>query len=102
MRRYGVETNYIKLVETNLNKVATIYIDGSPKYSGNISWFINSTRPGKTHKIPNFIFEGREGNHVSVCATESLVPGEELLIDYNLNRIDAGIAIMGVIILYNI
>ena len=85
-----------------MNKGATMDIDGRPKYSKNIARFINSTRPRTTHKLPNFIFEGSEGNHVFVCATKSLVVGEELLIDYNLNRIDAGIAIMGVIILYNI
>ena len=79
-----------------------MYIDGRPKASRNIAGFTNSTRPGKTHKLPNFIFEGSEGNHVFVCATKSLVVGEDLSIDYKLNRIDARIAIMGVIILYNI
>ena len=79
-----------------------MYIDGRPKASRNITGFINSTWPGTTHKLPNCIFEGCEGNHVFVYATKSLVVGEELLIDYNLNRIDVGIDIMGVIILYNI
>ena len=75
-----------------------MYIDGKPKASRNITGFINSTRPGTTHKLPNCIFEGREGN----CVTKSLVASEELLIYYNLNRIDVRLAIMGVIILYNI
>ena len=79
-----------------------MYIDGRPKDSKNFTWFINSTWPGTTHKIPICIFEGHEINHVFVYATKSLVAGEELLIDYNLNRIDVGISIMGVIILYNI
>ena len=55
-----------------------------------------------TNKQPNCIFEGCEGNFVFVCATKSIVVGEELLIDYSLNRIDAGVAIMGIIFLYNI
>jgi hypothetical protein len=46
-------------------------------------------------KQPNFIFEGCEGNHIFVCATKTIVPGEELLIDYNLNQIDGGGAIWG-------
>jgi hypothetical protein len=41
-----------------------------------------------TTKKPNCIFEAREGNRIFVCATKTIVPGEELLIDYNLNRID--------------
>ena len=79
-----------------------MYIDGSPNASRNITGFINNTRPGTTHKLPNCIFEGREENCVFVCATKSLVVGEDLSINYNLNRIDAGLAIMAVIILYNI
>ena len=79
-----------------------MYINGRTKYFRNIAGFINSTRPGTTHKLPNFIFEGREGNRVFICATKSIVVGEELLDDYNLNRLDVGIYIMGVIILYNI
>jgi hypothetical protein len=47
-----------------------------------------------TNKNPNWIFEGHEGNCVFVCAIKSIVVGEELLIDYNLNRIDTYIAIM--------
>ena len=68
---------------------STMYIDGRPKASGNIAGFINNTRPVKTTKKPNCIFEGREGNRIFVCAIKKIAPGEELLIDYNLNRIDA-------------
>ena len=50
--------------------------------------FINNTQPGSTLKQPNCIFESREGNHVFVCAIKSIVAGEELLIDYNLNRVN--------------
>jgi hypothetical protein len=102
MRRYRVAANYIQLVDNNQNKGATMYIDGRPKSSGNIVGFINSTRPVETTKQPNCIFEGREGNHIFVCATKTIVPGEELLIDYNLNRIDGGGATMGVNILHTI
>jgi hypothetical protein len=79
-----------------------MYIDGRPKASGNIVGFINSTRPETTTKQSNFIFEGRQGNCIFVCATKSIVAGEELLIDYNLNRIDGGDSAMGVNILYTI
>jgi hypothetical protein len=50
-----------------------------------------------TNKRPNCVFEGREGNRVFVCAIKSIVAGEELLIDYNLNRIDTDVAIMGAV-----
>ena len=86
--RYRVAANYIQLLDNNQNKGATMYIDGRPKATGNIVVFINSTRPMKTTKKPNCIFEAREGNRIFVCATKTIVPGEELLIDYNLNRID--------------
>ena len=79
MQRYGVAVYYIQLPDTNLNKVATMYIDGRPKSFENIVEFINSTRLGTTHKLPNCIFEGHEGNHVFVCTTKSLVAGEELI-----------------------
>jgi hypothetical protein len=85
MQRYRVAANYIQLVDNNQNKGATMYIDGRPKPIGNIVGFINSTRLVETTKKPNFIFEGREGNRIFVCATKTIVPGEELLIDYNLN-----------------
>ena len=42
----------------------------------------------ETTKKTNCIFEGCEENHIFLCATKTIVPGEELLIDYNLNRID--------------
>jgi hypothetical protein len=41
-----------------------------------------------TTKKPNCIFEACEGNRIFVCATKTIVPGEELLINYNFNRID--------------
>ena len=56
----------------------------------------------ETTKKLNCIFEGREGNLIFVCATKTIVPGEELLIDCNLNRIDGGGAAMGVNILHTI
>jgi hypothetical protein len=102
MQRYEVSANYIQLVDNNQNKVETIYIDGRPKAIGNITGFINSTRPVEKTKKPNFIFAGHEGNHTFVCATKTIVPGEELLIDYNLNRIYGGGAAMGVNILHTI
>ena len=79
-----------------------MYIDGRPKATGNIEGFINSTQPIETTKKPNFIIEGCERNCIFVCATKTIVPGEELLIDYNLNRIDGGGATMGVNILHTI
>ena len=75
-----------------------MYIDGRPKASGNIAGFTNSTRPGTTNKQPNCIFEGRERNRVFICTIKSITAGEELLIDYNLNRIHTDIAIMGAVI----
>ena len=81
MQRYRVASNYIQLMDNIMNKGATMYIDGRPKASGNITWFINGTQLGTTHKLPNCIFEGREGNCVFVCATKTIVLGEELLID---------------------
>ena len=65
-----------------------MYMDGRPKTIGNIAGFINSTQPGSTLKQPNCIFDSREGNGVFVCAIKSIDAGEELLIDYNLNRVD--------------
>ena len=79
-----------------------MYIDGRPKATRNITGFINSTRPVATTKKLNCIFEARKGNRIFVCATKTIVPGEELLIDYNLNRIDGGGATMGVNILHTI
>jgi hypothetical protein len=83
--------------DNDQNKGETIYIDGRPKATGNIVGFINSTRPVTTNKKPNCVFEGREGNHVFVCAIKSIVVGGELLIDYNLNQIDIDVSIMGAV-----
>jgi SET domain-containing protein len=79
-----------------------MYIDGRSKSTRNIAAFINSTQPVATTKKPNCIFEGCEGNRIFVCATKTIVPGEELLIDYNLNRIDGWGEAMGVNILHTI
>ena len=87
--------NYIQLKENDQNKGENIYIDGRPKAMGNIGGFINSTQPVTTNKWPNWLFEGREGNHVFICAIKSIAGGEEILIDYNLNGIDIDVAIMG-------
>ena len=65
-----------------------MYIEGRPKATGNIVGFINSTQPGSTIKKLNCIFKAREGNCVFVCAIKSIVIGEELLINYNMNRVD--------------
>ena len=88
MRRYGLSVNYIQLKDKAQNKGATMYMDGRPKTTGNIAGFINSTQPRSTLKKPNCIFESHEGNCVFVCAIKSIAVGEELLIDYNLNRVD--------------
>ena len=72
-------------------------MDRSPKTSGNIARFINSTQPGSTLKQPNCIFESREGNHVFVCAIKSIAAGEELLINYNLNYVDTNTVSMVVV-----
>ena len=88
MRRYGLLANYIQLKDKAQNKGAMLYMDGRPKTSSNIAGFINSTQIGSTLKQPNCIFESREGNRVFVCAIKSIAAGEELLIDYNLNRVD--------------
>jgi hypothetical protein len=88
MHRYRVAANYIQLLDNNQNKGATMYIYGRPKATGNITGFINSTRPMETNKKPNCIVEAHKGNRIFVYATKTIVPGEELLIDYNLNRKD--------------
>ena len=95
MRRYGVATNYIQLAEHNKNKGATMYIDGIPKASENVASFVNSTQPVTATKKPNCEFEGREEHHIFVCATKTILPGEELLIDYNLNQIDVASMVQG-------
>jgi hypothetical protein len=43
MRRYALVANYIELINNDKNKGATIYIDGRPKASENITSFINNT-----------------------------------------------------------
>ena len=53
-----------------------------------------------TTKKHNSIFEGHKGNRIFVCATKTIVLGEDLLIDYKLNRIDGVGAAMGVNILH--
>ena len=102
MQTYGVAANYCELLDNSMNKGAIVYIDGRPKDSRNIARFINSTQPGSTNKLPNFLYEGHEGNRVFVCATKSIAAGEELLIDYGLNQTDVGVSSMGVSFLYNI
>ena len=81
MKRYGVVAIYIQLVEHNKNKGATIYIDGRPKASGNVARLINSTWPVTTTKKMNCEFEGCEEHRIFVCATKTILQGEELLID---------------------
>ena len=43
----------------------------------------------------NCKFEGREEHRILVCATKRILLGEELLIDYNLNRIDVASMVQG-------
>jgi hypothetical protein len=74
MRRYPLATNYIQLINKDKNKGVTIYIDGSPKASGNIAGFINNTGPMTTNKQPNCIFEGRGENRVVMCAIKKIAP----------------------------
>jgi hypothetical protein len=68
MWRYALATNYIQLINKDKNKGVTIYIDGRPKASDNITGFINSTRLETTNKQPNFIYEGHEENWVALWA----------------------------------
>ena len=95
MRRYRVATNYIQLVEHNKNKGETMYIDGRPKVSRNVAGFVNSTWTMKTTKQPNCDLEGCKEHRIFVCATKTILPGEELLIDYNLNQIDVASMVRG-------
>ena len=74
-----------------------MYIDLRPKITRNIARLINSTQPRSTLKKPKCIFEGSEGNHVFVCAIKSIAVGEELLINYNLNRVDTNTVSMDVV-----
>ena len=88
MQRYALAANYIQLINKDKNKGATIYIDGRPKAFSNITRFINSTLPGTTNKQPNCIYEGHEENREVLCTIKKISPGEELLVDYHLNRIE--------------
>ena len=97
MRRYGLSANYLQLKDKYQHIGATLYIEGSQNATGNIVGFINSTQPRSTLKQPNCIFEGREGNRVFVCAIKSIVVGEYLLINYNLNRVDTNMVTMDVV-----
>ena len=74
-----------------------MYIDGRPKTTSNIAGFINGTQPRSTLKQPNSIFEGREGNHVFVCTIKSIVKGEDMHINYNLNRVYTKMITMDVV-----
>ena len=95
-RRYGLSTNYIELKDKAQNR-ATMYMDGRPKTTSNIMGFINSTQPRSTLKKPNCIFESRKENRVFVCVIKSIAAGEELLINYNLNRVDTNTVSMVVV-----
>ena len=98
MCRYALLANYIQQKKNDQSKRFSMYIDGRPKATINIAGFINSTRPSSTSKQLNCIFEAREGNEVFVCAIQSISAGEELLIDYHLNRIDTNkVTIMRVV-----
>ena len=97
MNRYGLSANYLKLKGKDQNKGATLYIEGRPRTTRNIAGFINNTQPWCTLKQPNCIFEGCEGKWVFVCAIKSIAAGEELLISYNLNRVDTNMVTMGVV-----
>jgi hypothetical protein len=85
MQRYALIVNYIQLINKDKNKGATIYIDGRPKASDNITGFINSTLPRTTNKQLNCIYEGREENQVVLCTIKEIAPEKELLVDYYLN-----------------
>ena len=86
-----------KLKDKAQNKGATLYMDRRPKTTSNIVRFINSTQPGSTLKQPNCIFELHEGNCVFVCSIKSIAAREELLIDYNQNRVDTNTVSMVVV-----
>ena len=80
MWRHAVIANYIQLQYNNQNKGADLCIDGRTKELGNLVGLINNTR-----KKPNYIFQEHEGNKIFVCAVKTIVVGEELLVEYNLN-----------------
>ena len=85
MHRDRLSTNYLQLKDKDQNKGAMLYIDVRPKATRHIVGFINNTQIGSTIKKPNYIFEGREGNHVFICSIKSIDAGEEFLINYILN-----------------
>ena len=70
------------------------------KLQENIAGFINSTQHGTTKKPSNCIFEGHDENWVVLCAKKIITAWEELFIDYDLNRIDMGSTIMGILMFY--
>ena len=72
-----------------------MYIYGRPKPFGNVVGFINSTRLVTSTKQLNYESEGHEEHRIFVCATKTILPGEELLIDYNLNQIDVASMVQG-------
>jgi hypothetical protein len=90
MRRYALTANYIQLKDNNRHKGATMCIDGRPKALENIAGIINSTRPGTKRKEPNCIFEEHEGNRIFVCVVKTITTCKEMMVDYNLNRVDPG------------
>ena len=97
MRRYGLSTNYLQLKYKDQNKGEMLYIGERPKATGNIAGFINNAQPESTINQPNYIFEGHDRNRVFVCAIKSIAPGEEFLINYNLNQVDTNTIPMGVV-----
>jgi hypothetical protein len=100
MRRYAFSTNYIQLKYNDHNKWVTVYIDWRPNALENIEGIINSTRPKTTRNQSSCISKGLEGNWIFVCVVKIIVAGENLLIDYDLNRIDGSNDIMGVNLFY--
>ena len=68
---------------------------GDEKLFGNVAGFINSTRPVRKTKKLNCEFEGHKEHPIFVCATKTVLLGEELLIDYNLNWIDVASMVQG-------
>jgi hypothetical protein len=51
-------------------------------------------------KLPNCILEEHDGNQVVLCAMKTIPTWELLLINYDLNRIDASTATMGVLMFH--
>ena len=65
-----------------------MYIDGRPKVIGDIVGYVNNSQTVSTNKLVNYIFKEHKKNHVFLCLIKSISAREELLIDYNLNRVD--------------